>query len=182
MHSELQKFKQNKPVVVVIEDHCYSAAYAVACAASYIFAQSGSELGSIGVIMTIEKYKNAKMHDKNMSADMDITLVRGGNYKDLGNPNLPLCDWHIKDFKKRNNLLYQAFIKMVAQARNLSIDNEKQWADGKIFSAQEAIDLGLIDAIGDFSDAIVKMKELLQARGITIDTEFELVDVTQKPA
>lgn len=175
--SELKKFKKIKPVIVVVENGCCSGGYHVACPADFIFALPTSDVGSIGVELTFSKHKNLHFDNNNKSGDVEVYVLRTGKYKDLCNPHIPLENWHIEYFKQINQKLYEQFVADVAQERKLSIADEKKWADGQEFIGTEALELGLIDALGDFSDALVKMKELLEARGIKVEGELEIVDI-----
>jgi protease IV len=175
--SELKKFKEKKPVIVIVENCCFSGAYYVATATDYIFALPSSEIGGIGIISFIKKYKDIKFTENQISATMEPIVIRYGKYKDPANAYTSSDEELIEDIKQRAWKKYYQFVSDIAQARNLSLEDEKIWADGKSFVGTEAIQLGLIDALGDFSDAIGKMRELLKHRGVNLPDNFELIDV-----
>jgi protease-4 len=175
---ELKKLKKIKPIVVFIEDDCTSGAYYIASVADFIFALPSSHLGSIGVYTIITKYKNnIKFDHKTESGEKDVLMFSGGDYKLFGSPYIPLKEEESRYFQDRILKQYTQFVADVAQARNLSIDNEKVWANGKTFVGTEALELGLIDGLGSFSDAWEKMKELLQERGVTLAGEPEILEI-----
>lgn len=176
IHRAIKEFKKNKPVVVWTESACLSGAYEIASAADYICSLSCSEIGNIGVVYNVNKYKNVKFTENGRSGDVETIIVAAGADKALKNPYMEFKEEHQVVFKKEVDSQYQMFVKSVAQARSLSLDNEKEWANGKIFNGEDALQLGLVDAIGGFDDALIKMKELLQSRGIIVEGELEIID------
>lgn len=178
--SELKKFKQKKPIIVIIENACFSGAYYIATAADYIFALPSSDIGGIGVISFIKKYKDLKFSENQISGIMEPIIIRSGKYKDPANPYIALDEELIDDIKQRVLKKYHQFIIDVAQARKLSLDDQEVWvAEGKSFVGTEALELGLIDAIGDFTDAITKMNELIKQHDDgTIEKKLEIIDFT----
>lgn len=179
--SHLKKFKTKKPIVVIIENRCLSGAYYVAIAADCIIANAGSEIGSIGIVILREHYKNLKLNEKSgdLNADLDMEVLGFGTYKNVFNPYTPFKNHHKEYLNAIGQKLYDQFVAHVAHERNLNISEEKVWADGKVFIGQEALELGLIDMIGDFSDAVEKIKELLRKRGYHNQEKIKLVDIKQ---
>ncbi len=176
IYRALDAFKRLKPVGVAVENQCLSAAYKVACGSDYIIAPSSADIGSIGTRWNINQYKNVKFNANNRSGDIETIILKAGDYKLIGDANVPFAKEDQDYLQQMLDTCYQNFISIVAKARNLSLDNEKVWANGKVFVASEALQLGLIDAIGGFDDALSKMKELLEKRGITIEGELEIID------
>lgn len=174
--SELKKLKKIKPVIVIVENDCTSGAYYIACCSDFIFAQPSSSLGSIGVVTTIETCKDLKFHEDKMSGKVETLVFTNGKYKYPSRYVTPDDDL-MESLKNNSRKTYEQFVHDVAQMRNLSTDNEKIWADGRAMTGIEALELGLIDAIGDFSDAVEKIKEILNRRGFSSPKPLELVNI-----
>ncbi len=175
--SQIKKFKITKPVIVIVENYCYSGAYYIASAADFIFALPSSELGEIGVVSVFKKHTDLKFDKDNISGNLGMHVYMTGHYKDLANPYIQLKEEHVDYILKKARKKYNQFIADVAEARNLSIADEKIWADGKAFVGTDALTIGLIDALGDFSDALDKMQELLVQRGINT-SKLEVLEIT----
>lgn len=176
--NEIKKIKKTKPVIVIIENYCYSCAYYLATAADFIFALPSSEVGCLGVIRTIRQYKDLKFNENGVSGTMEAIVITSGSYKGSSCRYVPLSDEH-REYMQQNSIkIYKQCITDVAQARGLSLEDEKIWADGKEFVGTEALELGLIDALGGFTDALEKMKELLEQRGIKVEGNLELFEIT----
>lgn len=173
--SEIKKFKKIKPIVVVVENYCCSCAYYIATACDFIFALPSSELGSIGVITTIKKCKDLKFNEDRVSGAVEYTIITTGKFKNTG-PYGPLENEYKEHLTQHAKKIYNRFISDIAEMRNLSLKDEKIWADGKKLLGIDALDLGLIDALGDFSDAFDKMRELLQERGISIKDPLRVIE------
>lgn len=175
--NEIKKIKKTKPVIVIIENVCYSCAYYLAAASDYIFALPSSELGSIGVIRTLRYYKDLKFSENKISGTMEPIVITSGFYKSSGSCYVPLSDEHKHHLEQNSQKIYKQFICDVAESRGLSLEDEKIWADGKEFVGTEALELGLIDALGGFTDALEKMKELLKRNGIEVEGNLTIFPI-----
>jgi protease-4 len=165
IYSELKKFKQKKPVVVVVENLCASAAYYVAAASSKIIANPSSLVGSVGVILELPNIK-----DLLNSWKIKYSYIQSGKYKTAGSPMKETSGAEIDYLQKLADNTYAQFIKDVAQSRNISAKDSTKWADGKIFTGTQALDLKLIDQLGTLEDGIDVIKKLAK-----IETEVKLI-------
>ncbi|MEA2016000.1 MAG: signal peptide peptidase SppA [Actinomycetota bacterium] len=147
--------KIEKPVVVSVSETCASGAYYVSSAADKIIANRTSSVGSIGVIMQIPNYED--LHDK---LGLKYTTIKQGEYKDVGSPDRPLTSEEIELFEEQLEEIYNQFVSGVAGARNMEIEEVEELATGWVFLGTEAIELGLIDEIGNYKDAINAAAEL----------------------
>lgn len=167
IHDTLLRIKKFKPVVVLVRGNVLSGAYHIASAADYIFAHSESLVGSIGTVCTVSRYKNPKVNENGIKADLDITLFTGGKYKAMGNRyGAELTEDEKSAFQREVNLITKQFINDVAQNRNLYVEKADQWADARTFIAHEAVELGLIDEVGTAFEAEVKMVELIRKKNL----------------
>lgn len=152
---ELNRFKQKKPVVIVVENMCASAAYYIAASGNRIICAPSSLIGSVGVLAELPNVK-----DLLNSWKIKFSYVQSGAYKTAGSP---LTDMKAEERIYLQQLCddnYQQFIKDVAKSRGLLVKDYKQWADGKVFSGTQALKLKLVDQIGSLNDGIEVMKKL----------------------
>jgi protease-4 len=170
--SELKKFKRKKPVIVVVENLCASAAYYVAAGATKIIANPASLVGSIGVLLEMPNIKELLNSWK-----IKFNYIQSGQFKTAGSPLKDASHEEIVYLQKLADNTYAQFIKDVAESRRLSIKDFTKWADGKAFTGLQALELNLIDQIGTLQDGINEMKKLAK-----IDTEVHLIHPKKIPA
>lgn len=166
LRCEIQKLSSTKPVVVLIENICASGAYLAAVGADWIIAPSKAEVGSIGVVSLIERYDDTEVKNNGFKAKSYYEFFKAGKYKALTSPyHGEMTDDEIVYWQTLLEKGYENFAQTVAAWRNLSLDDKEVWAEGKIFWGYEACQLGLIDQEGGYTDALEKIKELIQNRG-----------------
>lgn len=137
-----------KPMVAFAGDLMASAAYWITSAVDCIVAESTSKIGSIGVVTVHREFSKA-----NEQRGVKETYITAGKYKALGNDSEPLSPEAREYIQDSLNYYCTIFIDAVSRNRGLSIDTIADWADGKIFIGQRALDAGLIDSIGTLGDA-----------------------------
>lgn len=164
---EIKKLASKKPVVVIVTSVCGSGAYMAAVGANWIITPGLAIVGSIGVVQTIEKHKKPRItNNQGYSANLEYDLIYAGKYKVAGSNNTaPLDKETRKIYQATIDNTYQSFLAIVAQQRNLPLETSGTWADGKVFSGDEALKIGLVDQIGGYSDAVEKLKELIEKDG-----------------
>lgn len=152
MYQEILAFKKKtgKPVIAYFQDVAASGAYYLACAADEIIAQRTTVTGSIGVIMQMIDLSET-MRKLGIGAD----AITSGAFKDAGSPFRPMKADERKLFQGLVDSLYQQFVQVVAAGRpKLSRADVEKLADGRVYSAQQALENGLVDRIGTFEEAI----------------------------
>jgi protease-4 len=158
MYASLRRFQAAKsvPVVAIFEDVAASGGYYVACAADEMIAHPTSVTGSIGVIIqTVSFAGTMKM------IGIDARAITSGQYKDMGSPLKPLDQQHHELFQKMVNEFYERFVGVVDQGRpDLSTERVRELADGRVYTAIQARQAGLVDRIGYMEDAVARAKEL----------------------
>ncbi len=151
------KNKYPKPVISYSENICTSGGYYIACTADHSIATGACLLGSIG--STTNPQFNFKKLLSNYN--VDTVTIASGKYKTAFN-NLEECTEDQKQMLQTIcDDIYQQFVTFVATQRHLQISNAQEWADGKIFSGQQAKHLHLIDTVGSKLDAIEFLKKSL---------------------
>ncbi len=142
--------EKKKPVVVSIETVGASGAYYISSAATKIYADQGSIVGSIGVIAQWVNYgdllKWAKLKD---------VVLKTGEFKDTGNPARDLTPAEKAYMQSLIDNMYGQFVQAVATGRKMKVEDVKAIADGKVWTGEQALPMKLIDNIGDF-EAVVK--------------------------
>jgi protease IV len=150
IYEEIKKVRDNgKPVVVSMGSVAASGGYYVACGGSRIVANRGTLTGSIGVIMRFLHYN--KLMDK---IGVDATTVKTGALKDAGSPWRPSTPEDKKYFDAITNDVYNQFIEVVAEERDLTRTAVLGLADGRVFTGEQALDVGLVDTLGTYEDAV----------------------------
>lgn len=164
------KLLSNKKPVVVLAAYCCSAAYHISTAAQWIIAPAVSHVGSIGVVHVLEKHKNYKYDKNGYSADVTFDVMQAGKFKTITYwESAPLTQEERAYQQAQLDESYKTFYTAVAEQRNLSLTNFTDWADGKVFSGTKALELGLIDQIGGYSDSLSKLFELIEKAGTPVD-------------
>ncbi len=165
LHDTIKNARTFKPVVCITNRAC-SGGYMIASAADYIIAYDISQIGCIGVITEFTQYKMPRIQNQNgVNADLTVEVFAAGEFKSICSTyHGALSEKERALMQKATNDLYDAFISMIAKDRALNKDNAHDWADAKIFLANEALNLGLIDQIGTMFDAEAKIAELIQTK------------------
>jgi protease IV len=138
-------------VVASIETVGASAAYYIASSAERIVCSKGSITGSIGVIMMLPD-----IHKVIEKIGVSVNVIKAGAFKDIGSGIKPLDDQErdiLQNFAKE---VHEQFISDVLQGRKGKIEEDKlrEIADGRFFTGQSAKELGLVDSMGNFYDAV----------------------------
>ena len=153
--NEMLKFKEKKPIVILVENVCASAAYYIAAAGTTIISAPSALVGSIGNFMRIPNVK--KLIE---SWKIDVKFIKTGKYKTMGSPFTDSKPEEIAFLQTLSDEIYNQFITDMAKARKLDKKKHTVWADGKIFTGTQALKLKLIDQIGSLSEAINEIKKL----------------------
>lgn len=168
MHQELTAFREktDKPVVAVMMDVAASGGYYLACGCDEIVAHPSTVTGSIGVIM--------QMFDLTGTMEMiGVTsdAITSGPNKDAGSPFRSMDPDERAIFQSIVLDMYERFLDVVKKGRP-GLDDAKirRLADGRIYSASQAMENGLIDKIGNMRDTIESMKERIGAEDVTLVT------------
>ncbi len=144
----LRKIAEKKPVVAVMGSTATSAAYMTAIAADRIFARDGSITGSIGVLM-----QTADVTGLMKKLGIKSEIVKTGPFKAQPNPFEPMSPAVRDQIRSVIGDMYDMFVGLVSQRRNLDHATTVALADGRIFTGRQALKLGLIDAIGGEDEA-----------------------------
>ena len=163
---EIEKVRKKKKVVASLGTVAASGGYYVACAADLIMTNPGTATGSIGVIM---KLVNAEDLIKKLG--LDFYSLQAGGLKDLGTPFRPMTPEERAVLQNLLDNIHQQFIADIARNRKLPVEKVKKLADGSVYTGQQAKELGLVDEMGNFEDAVEKAGRLGGIKG-KVETVF----------
>ncbi len=151
MHDELIHFKKSgKPVIAVIMDVGASGGYYIACACDEIIAHPSSIVGSIGVIMQM-----FEMSGTLRKLGASATAITSGAFKDTGSPFRQMRPEERDVFQKLVDDMYERFVAVVNAGRpKLDEATVRKLADGRVYSATQALEAGLIDRISTLRESI----------------------------
>jgi len=166
MHEEIVRFRERtgKPVLAVCMDLAASGGYYVACACDEIYAQRSSVVGSIGVIMQTFDLTGT-LAKLGIGAD---AIVSGPN-KGAWSPFETMTEEQRAIFQAMVDEFYDQFVSVVAAGRaNLDEPQVQALADGRVFTAAQALEFGLIDRIGTMRDAIAAAKDRTEVEKVHV--------------
>src|SRR4029079_5702466 len=161
IYEALRKLHDDKkPVVASFAGVAASGAYYVACAADSIVSNPGTLTGSIGVIMS---FPNTEELFRKVGLKFEV--VKTGKFKDIGSMSRPMTPEEKDLLHEVLSNVYQQFVRAIADGRDMEESDILPYADGRIFSGQQALDLGFVDRMGDLNDAIQVAANLAKIHG-----------------
>ena len=141
LHDRIKAVRDQKEIVAIVDEMALSAGYMIACAASRIVMPRTGQAGSIGVLSTrfdvtaaAEKYGEA------------ITYIYAGDKKTWGSPFTTLSDDERRDTQAKVDKLFDMFVTVVADARNIP-ESQVRALQAGVFQGREALEVGLVDEI-----------------------------------
>ena len=173
IHNALRHVAKKKPVVALMGSTCASAGYMIAVSAERIYAYNGTLTGSIGVVLqSVELTKLAE------NLGVTPVLIKSSELKATPNPLEKLTENQENAARVILMDFYDIFVDMVAQGRSMPKENVLPLADGRVFTGRQAVENGLVDAIGGQREALQwlhkshKLTEL-DVREIKIHSELD---------
>jgi len=161
IYREVRKTIKTKKVVASMGSLAASGGYYIAAATDRIVANPGTLTGSIGVIMEF-----VHIQDLMKKLGIGLEVMKSGEFKDTGSPHRNLSERDRVLVKELISEIRDQFFNAVAQGRNLSTVQVKKIAgDARILTGARAKELGLIDHLGNFRDAVDLTKELAGIEG-----------------
>ena len=141
--------QKEMPVIISMGDYAASGGYWIATGAQHIFAEPNTITGSIGVF-------GLQFNIQKLGTDNGISwdVVKTSQFADSTTLSRPKTPQELAIAQKSVNAIYDQFLDKVAQARKLPKQKVAQIAQGRVWSGQDAKQLGLVDQIGGMNDAI----------------------------
>ena len=169
LYEQVIELRKSKPVVALVGDLAASGGYYVASACSRIVASPASAIGSIGVLSVhLEVHRFLERHG------IRAETLKAGRFKDIGSPFRSMTVVERKMYQELLDEFYQLFLEDLALGRKQKLRKVKSWAEGRIFSARRALQLGMIDALGGRKQALNEIKKLLKTKD-----ELKLIEPTR---
>ncbi|MDD5759274.1 MAG: signal peptide peptidase SppA [Desulfobulbaceae bacterium] len=160
IYQDIKRTAEVKPVVASMASVAASGGYYAALGATKIFANPGTMTGSIGVII---KFANLeKILDK---IGYQTEVVKSGANKDIGSFSRQMTEAERALLQEMIDDVHNQFIAAVVDARKISANTVRPLADGRIFTGSQAKAFGLIDQLGNFTDAVNQAMQLAGLAG-----------------
>lgn len=171
IYSEIKKLqKDGIKVVVSLGDVAASGGLYVAAAGDKIVSNPGTVTGSIGVII-----KSSVIKDLYKKIGIEHQVVKSGPYKDILSQTRFFTDEEKAILQELIDVTYNQFVTAISEDRNIPAEEVKKFADGRIFTGDQAKEYGLVDRIGSQTDAIDYAAELAEIKG-----EPVLIEISHK--
>jgi protease IV len=146
---EVKKFVLKKPLIVSMGSVAASGGYYIAAPASKIVANPGTITGSIGVLMKLSNIQGLLG-----KVGLKSFVLKSGTFKDTGSPVRPMTREDRRILQEVIDSLHGQFVTAVSEGRKISLEEVRKIADGRIFSGEQAMQLKLVDRLGNFQDAV----------------------------
>ena len=173
IYNEIIKTRETKPIISVLDDVAASGGYYIAAATDRIIAQEGTLTGSIGVIFSFMDYHNLITNKLNI----EQIVIKSGKYKDIGSSMRAMLPEERELMQDIVDDSYQQFLDAIKKGRinrakddytveksNLTEENLKKYADGRVFTGKRAKTLGFVDINGDIEKAKLIIEQMSQAK------------------
>ena len=147
---ELDLTKQVKPVIVSMGNYAASGGYWISAKGDYIFADPTTLTGSIGVFGTFPNMKGFL----NKKVGLTFDVVKTNENADFGSLAEPLTPFQYAKLQENVVKTYEQFTQRVAEGRGLRQSYVDSIGQGRVWAGADAIELGLVDQLGDLEDAI----------------------------
>ena len=153
----LKAKEKNIPIVTSMGGVAASGGYWVAASTDYIFAENLTITGSIGVASVLfnaeETFNKIGLNEDGISSSVFTDVFNGFLFDEPNERTINLYRMTIKN-------VYDKFVKLVSEGRNVSIEKVNEIAMGRVWTGKQALDLDLVDEIGSLNDAIKKAADL----------------------
>ena len=183
IHNAVLKLRKKKPVIVSMADMAASGGYFVASAADRIYANPGTLTGSVGVIletMNVQGFLTDKLGIKS-------EIIKTGKFKDTGSVYRPLREDERVLLNNLVNNAYKQFIDAITEGRVdrtdkykliktvLTKENLKKYADGRIFTGEQALNYGFVDKLGGLALAKEDIRKMAKEKFPFISDRIPIV-------
>lgn len=145
----LREAREQKPIYAVANTVAGSAAYYLAAQATKFYATQSGKVGSIGVYTV---HEDLSAQDKNEGRK--VTFISSGKFKTAGNEHEPLDEETRAYIQALVDDSMDLFVENVALGRGVSEDAVREYADGRIFTAKSAVEMGMIDGVKSLQDVV----------------------------
>jgi protease IV len=162
--------KNQKPVIASMGGVAASGGYFISTYADKIIAQPSTITGSIGVVGVFPIFE--RMYEK---IHINWDTVKIGKFSDFGTTSRMPTSEEKDIYSNMIHHFYDRFVSSVAEGRGMEVDDVHKYAQGRVWTGRQALERGLVDAIGGMNLAKIEMQELLNS-----DKDIELVNIGGK--
>ncbi len=149
IYEEVKKFAAKKTLVVSMGSVAASGGYYISAPATMIYANPGTLTGSIGVLMKLSNIQGLLG-----KIGLSSFVLKSGKFKDSGSPVRPMTSEEHRLFQGVIDSMHGQFVRAVAEGRKLPVATVRTLADGRVYSGEQALQVKLVDKIGNFQDAV----------------------------
>ena len=153
---EVCLLKEKKPVVVSMGGMAASGGYYISCDANRIFAEPPTLIGSIGIFGMSPAVSELMTEKRGLKFD----VVKTNEMSDIGTMARPFNEAESAQMQKMINRGYDLFTKRVADGRGMAQDSVKLIAEGRVWTGEQGLNIGLVDELGNLDDAVAHAAEL----------------------
>ena len=157
---EVTLLKKEKPVIISMGDAAASGGYYISCASDRIFADPTTITGSIGIFGMVPNVSN--LLTKKIGLKFDI--VKTNEMADMGTMSRPFNAAERAQLQKMIEQGYDTFTKRVADGRGMSQDSVKLIAEGRVWTGEQGLKIGLVDELGNLDDAIAYAAKMIESK------------------
>jgi len=148
LYKSIKNIAQQKPVISVMGEVATSAAYMASLGSNYIFAQEGTITGSVGVLVLSSEFTELAK-----KIGISTEVIKSGDLKASPSPLEKMTPKAREQMEKIVQEISKNFINLVKKERKLNNNKTQLISDGRIFTGQSALQIGLIDSIGNIKEA-----------------------------
>jgi len=160
IYDAMLRARDKKPIVTSMASVAASGGYYIACASDKIVANKSTLTGSIGVIFQFHTFEG--LMDK---VGIGTETIKSGELKDVGSYSRDMTEKEELMLKSVVMDTYEQFVQIVADGREKDVEEVYPLADGSIYTGLQAYNLGLVDELGGFDDALKIAAELAGIEG-----------------
>ena len=148
LYKSIKNIAQQKPIISVMGEVATSAAYMASLGSNYIFAQEGTITGSVGVLVLSSEFTELAK-----KIGISTEVIKSGDLKASPSPLEKMTPKAREQMEKIVEEISKNFINLVKKERNLDNNKTELISDGRIFTGQSALQIGLVDSIGNIKEA-----------------------------
>lgn len=149
--NEIDLLRQEKPVIASFGNYAASGGYWISNSCDYIFSNAGTLTGSIGVFSMIPEFSGT-LED---IAHVNITTISSNEHGDMYSGTRALNQTETAYMQASVERIYDKFTSVVAEGRDMEVQDVDAIAQGRVWSGADAVEIGLVDEIGSLNDAIL---------------------------
>ena len=160
IYQEVRKTIVTKTVIASMSGVAASGGYYIAAATDKIVANPGTITGSIGVMIKFMRIE--ELLDR---IGINFEIFKSGCFKDTGSPHRKVTEQDRELIQALVLDIKRQFVQDVSVGRNLPVEKVQKLSDGRIFTGAQAEEVGLVDSLGNFQDAVAIAKEMANIDG-----------------